>query len=793
MEDGSAPIDLAVSSKLINLINEVGRVTKNGPGTMAFIGSEVNTYTGDTVVNGGTLVLARSPGNSGNNYGAAVGNLTINPGAVVRLDQNEQIRDASAVVVNGGTLDLGGRVELANLLSLNSGAVVGSGGSLWLATESRGDSFASSGSSSISATNIRIDGSIPFNVSNGTLTISSGIIDPSTPGRVHKQGAGTLILAGANSYDNATLIDAGTLRVNGSVAGSVTVNGSGTLGGNGVIGGNVAGAGKVAPGNSPGILTINGDYTQSPTSTLEIEVGGLTPGPGPVGNPNAGYDKLIVGGVATLGGRLEVPLIDPLKAAGGPAITDPPISLEFLTAGSIVGKFGSVITPGFDAIPNLAVEVAYTGTTASVTFVPKKLNLEFNDESNDGSPTWREVLQPMGTQSSWLDVTNPATPVLSADYPDIKHDLTIANNTALSQTLAVVEPLEQVFKATVGSGTGTMNLVVGNGAGAIETLNATTSVNVASNGMLCLNGGQIVAEKVNVVGGVLEGIGTIDLLGTAAPTSARTVTVSSGALDPGMNGVEAGFETGELTVRGNYTQTAAGGLKIDIASSQGNGLFDTLDVTGTATLGGTLTIDVSQFGDVVGESYTILTAGQVDDEARFDRVRVIGNDDVYFSVRYEPGSPLVATGPTAVGVAASSLSGSVTVTGGLYGDGTGNGVIDDDDATIFAALLVDNARPGYVARPGVTSISDVLSAYNFYTDGEPAGVAVIDFDDVAGFAQRYSRAQQTTLAAAYAVIDSAYQAALLSVQVPEPSAVGLSLLGALAFATRLRRRQSFGL
>ena len=308
--------------------------------------------------------------------------------------------------------------------------------------------------------------------------------------------------------------------------------------------------------------------------------------------------------------------------------------------------------------------------------------------------------------------------------------------------------------------------------------------------MLCLNGGQIDAEKVNVVGGVLEGIGTIDLLGTAAPSVERTVTVSSGSLDPGLNGVGSGFETGQLTVRGNDTLTATGGFGVDIASDQNGGLVDLLDVTATATLGGTLNVDVSQFGNVIGESYTILTAGQVVGE--FDRVTVTGNDDVYFSVHYEPGSPLVAAGPTADGVAASALPGSVTVTGGLYGDGTGDQAINDDDATIFAALLVDSARPEYVARPGVTSIPDVLSAYNFYTEGEPAGVAVIDFDDVAGFAQRYSRAQQTTLAVAYSVIDSAYQAALLSAQVPEPSAMGLSLLGVFAFATGLCRRQGFG-
>ena len=49
---------------------------------------------------------------------------------------------------------------------------------------------------------------------------------------------------------------------------------SGVLRGTGTYFQNVTNNGTVAPGASPGILTIDGDYTQSPAGTLEIEVGG---------------------------------------------------------------------------------------------------------------------------------------------------------------------------------------------------------------------------------------------------------------------------------------------------------------------------------------------------------------------------------------------------------------------------------------------------------------------------------------------------------------------------------------
>jgi hypothetical protein len=59
---------------------------------------------------------------------------------------------------------------------------------------------------------------------------------------------------------------------------------------------------SVAPGNSPGLLTIDGDYTQQSDSVLVIELQGLSRGDE--------YDALIITGQATLDGVLEVRLLD---------------------------------------------------------------------------------------------------------------------------------------------------------------------------------------------------------------------------------------------------------------------------------------------------------------------------------------------------------------------------------------------------------------------------------------------------------------------------------------------------
>ena len=58
----------------------------------------------------------------------------------------------------------------------------------------------------------------------------------------------------------------------GSLTGAVTVNADGTLGGSGTIFGNVTVDGKVAPGNSPGTLTIGGTYHQVAGAIYDAQI-----------------------------------------------------------------------------------------------------------------------------------------------------------------------------------------------------------------------------------------------------------------------------------------------------------------------------------------------------------------------------------------------------------------------------------------------------------------------------------------------------------------------------------------
>lgn len=63
---------------------------------------------------------------------------------------------------------------------------------------------------------------------------------------------------------------------------------------------------RVAPGNSPGVLTVEGDANFEASSVLEIEVGNPVQG---APNPTP-YDLLVVDGDVSLGGVLEVRLLE---------------------------------------------------------------------------------------------------------------------------------------------------------------------------------------------------------------------------------------------------------------------------------------------------------------------------------------------------------------------------------------------------------------------------------------------------------------------------------------------------
>ncbi len=108
-------------------------------------------------------------------------------------------------------------------------------------------------------------------------------------GGIIKRGTGTLVLEGDNTYTGRMRVFGGTVRVTGSNAASFDVGPQGNLTGTGAVGGNLQNQGVVTLQGTSG-LTVQGNYDQSDTARLAVELG----------------NRLTVGGDASLDGELHV-------------------------------------------------------------------------------------------------------------------------------------------------------------------------------------------------------------------------------------------------------------------------------------------------------------------------------------------------------------------------------------------------------------------------------------------------------------------------------------------------------
>ena len=96
--------------------------------------------------------------------------------------------------------------------------------------------------------------------------------DISGVGGLSKAGQGMLTLSGTNTYTGTTTVTGGVLRVDGSIANSyLTVGPAATLQGTGIVGETLI-QGTLAPGNSIGTLTVDGDIEFVDGSVYLFEV-----------------------------------------------------------------------------------------------------------------------------------------------------------------------------------------------------------------------------------------------------------------------------------------------------------------------------------------------------------------------------------------------------------------------------------------------------------------------------------------------------------------------------------------
>lgn len=146
-------------------------------------------------------------------------------------------------------------------------------------------------------TSLAIDAEISGAITNGTGATATDL---------RKTGAGTLLLSGNNTFSDTYTIQAGTLLVTGTNAAAATVQSGGTLGGTGSFAGAVTvnNGGTLAPGLSPGTLTVNNNLVLADLANLDWELGAPWQFNG--SNYPSPNDLVRVNGNLTLDGQLAV-------------------------------------------------------------------------------------------------------------------------------------------------------------------------------------------------------------------------------------------------------------------------------------------------------------------------------------------------------------------------------------------------------------------------------------------------------------------------------------------------------
>jgi autotransporter-associated beta strand protein len=251
-------------------------LAKGGGGTLIL--SADNTYTGETLIDSGTLSIAQG-GDAGSTS------------AFVRMGASgSPASDSAAAVIIG---DADGGTTLTNPFVIRGGSGTRTAGALNTSGTNTfsGNFFLDKSMSTVSASGgtVQFTGT-SFDIKSHTLTVSGGGttvitqgIDTSTSsGTVVKNDAGRLIVQGSSNYTGTTTINAGAIQMDGSHTGgsTYTVNANGTLAGNGTVGSNItlAGGGTLSPGASVGNLTVGGNVGGTGNLVIELTPSNATPG-----------------------------------------------------------------------------------------------------------------------------------------------------------------------------------------------------------------------------------------------------------------------------------------------------------------------------------------------------------------------------------------------------------------------------------------------------------------------------------------------------------------------------------
>jgi len=654
----------------------------NAGGTIEALGENNGTVnatvqlTAGTVINGGTLTTTTVGSNSGIIEGTAAvtlngvtnsGTYAVSAGTTTTLEGT--ITNAGSIALSGSTLSIGNSVTLngnGTVVLSNSATNLIKGATSGL-TLTNANTI--EGAGTISNLGIVNTGTIGANQSTpliilpssaglnnqGTLSVSTG-----DTMEVGTSAGGALLNFSGTTLTGGTYTVTGTLEFGASGTSVVTDAANISLTGAGAEIKDFAGQNvltDLATITSAGSFTLSsganfttaGNFTDS--GKLTVNTGSKFVVTGTLSNFNSSTNTL-TGGSYTVGGKLNF--------AGANIVTDA-ANITMNGTGEIVnstnssnglanlatitsaGSFTLASHANFTTAGNLTDNGRLTVNSGSTLTITGNLT-NFNsstDTLTSGTYTVGGTMEfthaNIVNNAANLTITGPAAKILNgsanglANFANNTGSFTLTGNGNLTTGSAA---FTNSNKVTVARGS---TMTVGGGNSYSQSAGTTTV-----DGMLTASGG------VNVTGGTILGAGTLN----------GSVTVGGSGTTPTISAGDSG-KAGLLAITGSYTQLSTGTMNSFIGGATVGTQYSQLQVSGTASLAGTLTVTLaSGFTPTVGSTFTVLTAGTV--TGAFSNTTIAINGSEHFNVAYTSTGVVltVASGaaPQSSGLAQSNLA-----------------------------------------------------------------------------------------------------------------------------------------